>query len=139
MERQFANALRQTENCLKRALGQEIKVLRIQSFYSIIVSRILSFLEKFDEKDFERCGWPGTIPVEEFKRHYVHRSSSFAASDINDEPLVIVLAEATLHKTFVSTPSAGCMLTSIVKLEQIQMICSSAFLVLSDFMGLRRG
>lgn len=135
MERQFASALRRAESSLKTTLGQDVKLLRIRGHNSITVSKIFAFLKMIGEKDSEDCKWAGLLPLEDFKRRYVQGALSFAAFILNDEPLVVVLAEATLYRTIFPRPTLVCADLNC-DIRTIQMICWRVFTALSDLVGL---
>ena len=135
MERQFATALRRAESSLKTILGQDVKLLRIRGHNSIMVSRIFALLRMIGEKDSENCKWAGLLPLEDFKRLYVQGAISFAAFNLHDEPLVVVLAEATLYRTIFPRPTLVCADLNC-DIHEIQMICLRVFTALSDLVGL---
>jgi len=133
--RHFATALHQVESDLKAALGQDIKTVRIRCLDPIIFSRIFVFSKEVSDKDLESRGKASFPNLDEFKRRYAYGSTSFAALDLNDEPLVVFLAETTLYKTMFPRPvlvhgKLGC------EIHTIQLISSRAFIVLSDLLGL---
>ena len=134
-ERHFATTLRRVESSLQAAVGQGIKVVRIQCFDSIILSRIFAFSKKVVEKNIAIHGRPDFLYLDEFKRRYVYGSTSFAALDSNEEPLVAFLAETTLYKTVCARPAL--VHTDLdCQAHTVQMISSRAFNMLSDLLGL---
>ncbi|KAL9593630.1 MAG: hypothetical protein Q9219_007462 [cf. Caloplaca sp. 3 TL-2023] len=97
-ERRVASALCEMERGLRTLLvGQEVKVVRIRSFESIVFERIFGFYQRVQEENSGSRGEAREIlELDEFRDRFAHGAVSFAALDEKYEPVGLFLSDSML-------------------------------------------